>query len=270
MVRVMTLPARTVESVSAPGVQVLRSARVLPGRRFEPVAEAQLGAHIECLVASLPAAQRRGVFLISEVAGPFGIPDFVALVPDLGRLPARLNAPFPPLLSEAAAAVAAALSPRRRTSTDLVAMRVGSSRRAVQERLRTLRLLGAVYGSDRSGWLRHEALAPVGRTHVFEAKVRDWRRAFSQAVTYSSWGDSATVVLSQLPETWLQTGTSDWIGLAVGPSWRRRPVVRTHSPARRLWASEHVVAAMIGYQPSARAQRSNPWLTGPSHSAAPC
>ena len=252
MVQAMTLPTRAVESVSAPGVSVLRSARVLPGRRFEPVAEAQLGVHIECLVASLPAAQRRGVLLISEVAGPFGIPDFVALVPDRSHLTARLDAPFPPLLSEAAAAIAVAVSPRRRTSTDLVAMRVGSSRDLVQQRLGTLRQLGAVSGSDRSGWLRHEALTPVGRTHVFEAKVRDWRRAFNQAVTYSTWGDSATVVMSRIPESWRQTGASDWIGLAIGPSWRRRPLVRAHSPARRLWASEHVVAAILGYQPSAK------------------
>jgi hypothetical protein len=253
MVPVMTLPALAVESVSTPGVRVLRSARVLPGRRFEPVAEAQLAIHIECLVASLPAAQRRGVLLISEVAGPFGIPDFVALVPDPDRLPARLDARFPPLLSEAATAIAVAVSARRRTSTEAVAVRVGLPRRVVRERLAALRQVGAVFGDDQSGWLRHEALAPIGRTHVFEAKVSDWRKGFSQAVTYAAWGDSATVVLARAPETWRQSGTSDWIGLAIGPKWRRRPVVRRHSPARRLWASEHIVAALTAYHPSARA-----------------
>ena len=47
---------------------------------------------------------------------------------------------------------------------------------SVRERLAVLRQVGAIFGDDQSGWLRHEALAPIGRTHVFEAKVSDCGR----------------------------------------------------------------------------------------------
>jgi len=95
----------------------------------------------------------------------------------------------------------------------------------------------------------------VGRVYAVEAKVSDWRRALMQVRMYGVWADGYVLVMGALSARAVAAVTSevasDGAGLMVDGRWLRRPTVRRLSPARRLWASEHVVAALrTSYQPS--------------------
>jgi len=249
----VTILAGTSLAASAErGVVALTSGRTLPGRPFAPGPEAELGNDVHGLVESITGARAKGVLLIRELPGPFGIADYTAVIPNRVAIAARLNSPIAPLLLEAEAAVAAVTPFSRPWSSQTIARRLDWPVGVVEERLRGLRRIGAVIGSSNTGWVRHEALQPIGRLHVIEVKVRDWRRATDQAYTYASWADSVSILLGQLPSGGIPTGIPPWIGCAADKTWRRRPVLRRHTPARRLWASEHVIAAVVGHhQPSA-------------------
>ena len=91
----------------------LVSARERGGRRFQPVRERSLeGVALEAC-ASLPGAQA-GLVVIKEVAGPYGIPDLVAVVGDPKVARERLALGVPPLLNELDAAIVATTAPRAR------------------------------------------------------------------------------------------------------------------------------------------------------------
>jgi hypothetical protein len=116
----------------------------------------------------------------------------------------------------------------------------------VLRRLGRLGRLGYVQPRG-SGWSRAAELLPVGRLYALEAKVEDWRGALRQALMYATWADAAGVVLLQLPRdttTLVQEARRLEIGLAHNERWLVRPRIHRHPLARRLLASEHLVAAM--------------------------
>ena len=250
----VTILAGAGQAASTTGcVVALTSARTLPGRQFAAGPEAELGDDIHRLVMKMTDARRKGVLLISELPGPFGIVDYAAVIPNRSALVARLKTQLAPLLLEVEAAVVAATPCFRPWFTSTIARRLGWPMARVEERLRSLRRLGVVAGGSNTGWVRHEAFQPIGRLHVIEAKVRDWRSATNQAYTYAAWADSVSLLLGQLPAAGVPTEIPYWIGCAVDGAWLRRPIIRQHHKARRLWASEHVIAAIADHQPSAMA-----------------
>jgi len=240
---------RTATSVG--GILPLSSQRTLPGRPFTPGPEAELAAHIHDLAVRLPGVRKSGVLLIREMPGPFGVVDFSAVLPNPEILLARLAAGYPPILSEVDATVVSVMSGTRHWSIRTIASRLDWSAHIVEGRLHGLRRAGIVARNSAGSWIRHGTAVPVGRLHIFEMKVRDWRKAINQACTYAAWADSASVVVNQLSRTArLFEDSPEWLGFALNEAWLRKPKILQHSKARRLWASEHVVAALIGYQPS--------------------
>jgi hypothetical protein len=70
-------------------------------RRFEPIRELELDPAAVDAAASLPGVHR-AVVVLREMAGPFGVPDLVAVVGPPTRLDDRLALAVPPLLNQVA------------------------------------------------------------------------------------------------------------------------------------------------------------------------
>jgi hypothetical protein len=83
------------EVVALTAVQDTRAPRA--GRRFAPSHELALHGDAIAACEGLPGAHR-GVFVVREMAGPVGVPDFTVLVGDLQPLHARLALDVPPVL----------------------------------------------------------------------------------------------------------------------------------------------------------------------------
>jgi hypothetical protein len=229
------------------GVRIVPSRRQLGGRRFLPVAEASMMPALVRLAATLAAGADQEVFAIPEFVGPYGIADLAVIVGRPGALGERRAAGIPPLVYEPDAAIVTALVPRQTRSLDDVAARLGWPVESVMRRIAGLLRINAVARTSSGRYVRHPALVPVGRLHVLEAKVRDWRRGRDQARRYQLWADTASLVLSRLPRSGIETATefTRWrLGLAVADEWVRRPQPYRHSDARRLLASELVIAAL--------------------------
>jgi hypothetical protein len=220
--------------------------RPRPGRRFEPVGERDLSTDTLAAARSLPNAYR-GVRVLLENAGPFGIPDLLAVVGPVALLDDRLALDVPPLLNQVDAGVVAAAASSAPRSPASLARRVGWTEETVVRRLPHLIRSGALLRVGRDSFVRPAALRPVGRLYAIEAKVKDWRRALKQARTYGVWCDSYVIVMASLASGSLDAligGVSeDGGGLMVSGKWVRRPVVTTRPAAPRLWGSEHAIAA---------------------------
>src|SRR4051794_29253038 len=67
----------------------VQAGRPRAGRRFQPIREKELSADALRAAQSLPNAHR-GLRIILETAGPFGVPDLVAVVGPLDLLDRRL------------------------------------------------------------------------------------------------------------------------------------------------------------------------------------
>jgi hypothetical protein len=229
------------------------SLRPRAGRRFEPVAEAALEGDALNAVRALPHAHR-GLKVLREVAGPFGVPDFVAVVGTQDGLAARIALSVPPLLNEVDAGIVAVLSTRRGRTIDAIAASVGWSSQTIARRLPALVRSTAVSEVGRDGYVRAAGLQPIGRIYAVETKVSDWRRAVRQARTYRLWCDNYVIVMASLSESTMPLAVdaigSDGGGLMSGGRWVRR--IRSHHlpMTRRLWGSEHVVAALGGPSPA--------------------
>jgi hypothetical protein len=223
------------------------SARPRHGRRFAPVAEAELAEDALAAARGLPHAHR-GLVVITEMTGPFGVPDFVAIVGPPDRLEARASIPVAPLLNEVEAAIVAVLAPRAARSIDTVADALGWPLPVIERRLPTLLRTGAVIEVRPGRFVRPAELEPVGRLYALESKVSDWRRAILQGRRYRLWCENYVVVMPELSNsTGLRAAEAigaDGAGLVAAGSWVRR--VRAHhlSPSRRLWGSEHAYAAL--------------------------
>lgn len=226
-------------------VREWRTAATRGGRRFEPVAERQLHGALRDLAARLPGSAK-GVSVIAEMPGPTGLPDLVA-VPVTPCLADRLAFAHPPILGWGDARLIAACSAKRATSYSALARRTNGDMRSVVRRTRKLIDSGALSAATAGAVIRAPQLQPIGRIYALEAKVDDWSGGFGQALRYGSWADATAVVVAQLPrhhEQIVEQAANLGIGLAVGHRWLVRPRLRHIESARRLWASEFVVAAL--------------------------
>jgi hypothetical protein len=88
----------------------------------------------------------------------------------------------------------------------------------------------------------------VGRLYAVENKVSDWKRAVRQGRSYQLWCDAYIVVMESLraePRAGLLAATAeDGAGVVIAGRWLSRPRVRQRASWRRLWGSEHVIAAL--------------------------
>jgi hypothetical protein len=228
-------------------VQEWSSARVRAGRPFSPVAERELHPVLRDLASRLPGSGG-GVSVIGEMPGPTGLPDLVA-IPITPRLSMRLAFECPPLLAWGDARLAAACSTTQGLSIMALAHRLGADADSTRRRARRLVKSGALVETASGGLRRAEELGPVGRVYALEAKVNDWSAGLGQALRYGSWADASAAVLAQLPRDpspAIAQASELGLGLALGARWLVRPRVRRLALAHRLWASEHVVAALIG------------------------
>ena len=227
---------------------VIESARPRAGRRFEPIHELELEADALEAARALPGAHR-GLLVLREMAGPFGVPDLLAVVGRQDLLERRRTLPVPPLLNQVDAGVVAAAAPRARRSPEALARRVGWPVDTVRRRLPELVRSGALIQVGQNSFVRPAALRPVGRLYAIETKVKNWRRALRQARAYSLWCDSYVIVMPSLGSGSLaqvvDAVVSDGGGLMVAGRWVHRPRVGKRTAAQRLWGSEHLLAAMI-------------------------
>jgi hypothetical protein len=90
--------------------------------------------------------------------------------------------------------------------------------------------------------------------YAIETKVRNWGRALGQARAYGVWADTYVLVMGPLTQSVVskvkEGVTKDRGGLVVDGKWICRPVASGPSPAHRLSASEHFVAALTEDSPS--------------------
>jgi hypothetical protein len=224
----------------------LHAGRPRPGRRFEPVRELELSGDALAAARTLPGAHR-GIRVLLETAGPFGVPDLLAVVGPLEILDQRLALDVPPLLNQIDAGVVAAAAVSVPRSIASLARRLDWPEDTVARRLPLLLRVGALVRAGPTTYVRPEALRPVGRLYAIETKVRDWRRALRQARTYSVWSDSYVIVMptlgsGSLPGL-LSAVSQDNGGLMIDGKWVRHPRLLRRSRAQRLWGSEHAIAA---------------------------
>jgi hypothetical protein len=198
---------------------------------------------------TLPNAYR-GVWVLLENPGPFGVPDMLAIVGPHELLEARLALSVPPLLNQIDAGVVASAAVRAPRSVDALAARVGWPVGSVARRLPYLVRTGALEEVGTNRYVRPEALRPIGRLYAIEAKVKDWRRAVKQARRYGAWCDGYVIVMPQLGPSSsaavTQTAADDGGGLILDGRWVRRPRIRPRPLAQRLWGSEHAIAGFFG------------------------
>lgn len=229
------------------GPRVIESSRVRAGRRFAPIRELELEPDALRAARDLPGVHR-GLVVLRELAGPFGVPDLVAVVGSPQLLDERLALAVPPLLNQVDAGVVAAAAPRAGRTVETLARRVGWPVESVRRRLPELVRVGALLAAGPNSYVRPPALRPVGRLYAIETKMKEWRRALRQARTYSLWCDSYVLVLSSLGPSsrtaLIEAVAEDGAGLVVGGQWLQRPRLGSRSAAQRLWGSEHLVAAL--------------------------
>lgn len=224
------------------------TSRPRAGRRFAPIHELDVVPDALNAAYGLPAAHR-GLLVVSEMTGPTGIPDLTALVGDESKLESRLSSSVPALLNEVDAGVTAAASPKMGRTVAQLAAVVGWPEATVRRRIPFLLRHGALFEAG-GRYIRDAALQPLGRIYAIEAKVSDWRQALRQARTYSLWADNYVLVLGRATPSAcalaLEQVALDRAGLVVRGEWVRRPNPANRAASRRLWAAEHVVAALRG------------------------
>lgn len=225
----------------------LESRRDRAGRRFAPSAELELHPVLRDLAAKLPGAVR-GVAVIAEMPGPSGLPDLVA-VPITEQLATRINYSCPPLVSWSDARLVSAASVNRPFTDASLARRTGVDPADVRRRVGRLLSMGALLEAPNGCIVRAPEMQPVGRLYALEAKVDDWSGGLGQALRYGAWADASATVVQRLPRDpskAISQASELGIGLAHNHRWLVRPKLRRLDAARRLWASEHVVAAIAG------------------------
>lgn len=213
------------------------------GQRFQPTIERELDADLRSLAERLPGADD-GLMAVVEFPGPRGVPDLLVVSRGFEALGQRLSADVPYIDSPADCAVVAELSLNRTRTAASVAAASGMSIGQVERRLRALALTGATVPQG-AGYRRHPSVEPIGRTYAFEAKVSDWRRGLSQALTYSSWADASVLVLLRAPrdtDELERRCEALNVGLAIRDTWVRRPRIGRPHRSLRLEASERLAS----------------------------
>jgi len=231
-------------SSSADGRHEFVSLRTRAGRRFQPGPELQLYPALRSLLDRISGSG--GAIAATDVQGPVGIPDLVALTKASPGLSARTTLGLPPLLGWSDVRLVTSAPSGRGASSALIARRAGFDEEGGRRRVQSLIRRGVLL-SDGRLVRRPAGLAPMGRVVTFEAKVDDWRRAIAQAARYGSWSDLSVAVMLRLPRdpaSAIEYARRMRVGLALRESWLVRPVVYRHTPAVRLHASEHFLAAM--------------------------
>ncbi|MER6475792.1 hypothetical protein [Streptomyces filamentosus] len=225
------------------------------GKRFQPTKE--LALHDPALRACVDiSSPRRDLTVVREMTGPYGIPDFTAIIGGRSELDARLACPVPPLLNEIDCAIAAAAHVRAARTAESLARSIGWPVATISRRIPHLLKSGGLNEIRPGRYVRPEGIGPVGSIIAVEAKVEDWRQALRQVRTYAVWADSYIVVMGNLSdrsaERMLAEVEKDGGGLVLADSWLLRPNTRpTQERRRRVWAAEHALAALReSYQPS--------------------
>lgn len=239
-------------------VRVKDSKRPRPGRRFEPVAELDLEPDALRAIRGIPGAHRN-LTVFREVAGPFGIPDFLAVVGPTAALRSRIALGVPPLLNEIDAGVVGEASAKAGRNVATLAARLGWPEGTIKRRLPLLLRAGALEEESHGRFVRPEPLAPIGKLYAVETKVANFKQALRQARTYALWCENYVIVMSALSESSLFSASeavaADRGGLVVDGKWAQRLRARRIAGPRRLWGSEHVVAAAIGTDSPALGRR---------------
>lgn len=225
---------------------VINTNRPRAGRRFEPSHELELEGDAVYAARTLPGAHR-GVLVLKEMAGPFGVPDLLAAVGPANLLVQRHGLLVPSLLNQADAGIVSAAAVNAARSPETLANRLSWPSETVRRRLPELVRSGALVRVGIDTYVRPRQLIPVARMYAIETKIRDWRRALRQSRAYSVWCDSYVIVMDSLGDISLSaavdTIAADGGGLMVAGRWVLRPKLRGLNPAQRLWGSEHLVAA---------------------------
>lgn len=211
-----------------------------PGRRFAPTVERLLDEDLVTLAMRLPGAAE-GLAVVHEFPGGRGVADVVAVTRWQEQLQQRISLQLPYLRNETDCTVAAALSPNQTRTVRGLSKRLGMSDEQVLRRIRPLVAAGYVE-VHASGYRRVRGLEPIGRAYALEAKVSDWRQGISQALRYSTWCDTAAVVLLKPPRDLAEVKarcSGLGLGLAAGGRWISRPRLgRPHSGLRLAMSEE--------------------------------
>lgn len=232
-----------------------------PGRRFEPVQERELHQDALGAVQGLPGASR-GLVVVPEFAGPFGIPDFTAYVGEIDRIRRRQDLDVLPVVNEIDAGILSAAHMKRPSSAQELAQTLDWPLDSIRDRVRGLSRRGALIEATPDRYVRPEPLEPGGRLYAVEAKVDDWRSALRQVRTYRVWADSYVLVMGPLSESAHLALTAevrrDRGGLMVSGRWIVRPLLGNTAVRRRIQAWELLAAAT-------RAGLDDPALAAPVH-----
>jgi hypothetical protein len=222
------------------------AARQRPGRQFEPRAERTLLALARHVISELDGAEQ-GVLALKEMHAPFGVPDLTVVVGDSAARRSRLRLPVPPLLNEIDAGVTAVASHTVPRTAERLAASLGWPISTLERRIPRLLRNKALREVMPGQFLRRSALKPIGTIVAVELKVDDWKRALTQGRTYRTWADSYVLIIDSVPQKSLphlvDAVQNDRGGLVAAGRWIVKPKSSTRTPARRLWASEHVIAA---------------------------
>lgn len=193
--------------------------------------------------------------MVSEMVGPIGVPDLTAVIHHPDALSARLAIGVAPLLHQVDAGVVAAARSVRGRSPEALAETLGWPVNTVGRRIPALLKAGALVrlrGRDR--YIRPPELVPIGRMYAVETKVRNWGQAVSQGRGYGVWADAYVLVMGPLTDSVSdkvkERVLADRAGLVVDGKWVCRPVASGPSPANRMHASEHFIAAVSGCSPT--------------------
>lgn len=225
------------------------------GRQFEAREERALYALASPAASTLPGSER-GVILVSEVPGPLGQPDFIALVGGNHWLERRISSGIPPQLVQADCAVLSMLHVNRPLSESSLLRRIGWSSTDLAPVLRKLHRAGAVKITKGGAYCVIPELVPQGALFALEAKVKNWQRAMIQGRAYRSWADNYVVLLGGVGTIARQRAAeaiaNDEAGLFSDHRWIVKPRARRANAAKRLWGFEYVYAAIVSSVPSFR------------------
>jgi hypothetical protein len=220
----------------------------MPGRQFEPIWELELHEQALAACRSLPRSSQT-LTVVSEMVGPIGVPDLTAVIHDPDDLVRRLEIGVPPLLHQVDAGVVAVAQSKQARSTETLAASLRWPVGTVRRRLPALIRSGALIRLREDRYVRLPELRPIGRMYAIESKVSNWGQALGQARSYSVWADTYVLVMGPLTASVAskvkQRVAKDRGGLVVDGKWICRPVAAGPSPAHRMLASEHFVAALV-------------------------